>query len=37
METFVVDASVFPEVPSAVPNLTIMVIAERVADWLAEY
>lgn len=30
----VVDGSVFPTIPSAVPNLTIMMIAERVADWL---
>jgi choline dehydrogenase len=31
---YVVDASVFPIIPSAVPNLTVMMLAERVADWL---
>jgi choline dehydrogenase len=31
----VVDASVFPVVPRVVGNLTIMMIAERVAAWLA--
>jgi choline dehydrogenase len=31
---YVVDASVFPLIPSAVPNLTVMMLAERVADWL---
>jgi choline dehydrogenase len=31
---YLVDASVFPAVPSAVPNLTIMMLGERVADWL---
>jgi choline dehydrogenase len=31
---FVADASVFPTIPSAVPNLTVMMLAERVADWL---
>jgi choline dehydrogenase len=31
---FVVDASIFPTVPSVVPNLTIMMLGERVADWL---
>lgn len=33
---YVVDASVFPRIPSAVPNLTIMMLAERVADWLKD-
>lgn len=32
----VVDASVFPVVPRVVGNLTIMMIAERVAAWLSE-
>ena len=31
---YVVDASVFPNIPSAVPNLTVMMLGERVADWL---
>jgi choline dehydrogenase len=31
---YVVDASVFPTVPSAVPNLTVMMLGERVAGWL---
>lgn len=31
---FVADASVFPIIPSAVPNLTVMMLGERVADWL---
>jgi choline dehydrogenase len=31
---YVVDASVFPIIPSAVPNLTIMMLGERVAEWL---
>jgi choline dehydrogenase len=31
---WIVDASVFPTIPSVVPNLTVMMIAERVADWL---
>ncbi len=31
---YVVDASVFPRIPSAVPNLTVMMIGERVSDWL---
>jgi hypothetical protein len=29
-----VDASVFPVIPSATPNLTVMMLGERVADWL---
>lgn len=33
---YVVDASVFPMIPSAVPNLTVMMIAERVASWQFE-
>jgi choline dehydrogenase len=32
----VVDASVFPRIPSAVPNLTVMMLGERVADWLKD-
>jgi len=32
----VVDASVFPLVPRVVGHLTIMMIAERVAAWLAD-
>jgi choline dehydrogenase len=31
---YVVDASVFPTIPSAVPNLTVMMLGERLADWL---
>jgi choline dehydrogenase len=31
---YVADASVFPTIPSAVPNLTVMMLGERVADWL---
>jgi len=31
---YVADASIFPRIPSAVPNLTVMAVAERVADWL---
>ena len=31
---FVADASAFPTIPSAVPNLTVMMLVERVADWL---
>jgi choline dehydrogenase len=33
---YVVDASVFPTIPSAVPNLTVMMLGERVADWLKD-
>jgi choline dehydrogenase len=33
---YVVDASVFPTVPRVVPNLTIMMLGERAAGWLAE-
>jgi choline dehydrogenase len=32
---YVADASVFPSIPSAVPNLTVMMLGERVAEWLA--
>ena len=31
---WIVDASVFPAVPRVVPNLTVIMLAERVADWL---
>ncbi len=31
---YVADASVFPTIPSAVPNLTVMMLGERMADWL---
>lgn len=31
---YVADASAFPAIPSAVPNLTVMMLGERVADWL---
>jgi choline dehydrogenase len=31
---YVADASIFPRIPSAVPNMTVMMVAERVADWL---
>jgi choline dehydrogenase len=31
---YVVDASVFPIIPSAVPNLTVMMLGERVPEWL---
>jgi choline dehydrogenase len=30
----VADASIFPRIPGAVPNMTVMMVAERVADWL---
>jgi choline dehydrogenase len=30
----IVDASVFPFIPSAVPNLSVMMLGERVAKWL---
>jgi choline dehydrogenase-like flavoprotein len=30
----VVDTSVFPIIPSAVPNLTVMMRGEHVAEWL---
>jgi choline dehydrogenase len=32
---YVVDASVFPTIPSAVPNFTVMMLGERAAEWLA--
>jgi choline dehydrogenase len=31
---WVADASVMPAIPSVPPNLTTIMIAERVADWL---
>jgi choline dehydrogenase len=31
---YVVDASVFPTIPSAVPNLTVMMLSEKIADLL---
>jgi choline dehydrogenase len=31
---WVVDASVMPVIPRAVPNLTVIMLGERVADWL---
>jgi choline dehydrogenase len=33
---YVVDASVFPIIPSAVPNLTVMMLGERLAEWLTD-
>jgi choline dehydrogenase len=33
---YVVDASAFPLIPSAVPNLTVMMLAERAAEWLKQ-
>ena len=33
---WVVDASVMPSVPCAVPNLTVIMLAERVVAWLRE-
>ena len=33
---WLIDASVFPTVPSAVPNLTVIMLAERVAAWLRD-
>lgn len=33
---YVADASVFPTIPSAIPHLTVMMIAERVAAWHKE-
>jgi len=32
----VVDASVMPAIPRVVPNLSVIMIAERVADWLKQ-
>jgi choline dehydrogenase-like flavoprotein len=32
----VVDASVMPTIPGVPPNLTTIMIAERVADWLRQ-
>jgi len=34
---FVVDASVFPTMPSAVPNLTVMMLGERIAEGLKTF
>lgn len=34
---WVVDASVMPVIPRAVPNLTVIMLGERVADWLRGY
>ncbi len=34
---WVVDASVVPVVPRAVPNLTVIMLGERVADWLRRH
>jgi choline dehydrogenase len=31
---YVADASVFPLIPSATPNLTVMMLGERIAEWL---
>ena len=31
---YVIDASVFPIISSAAPNLTAMMLGERAADWL---
>jgi choline dehydrogenase len=33
---WIVDASVIPSVPRAVPNLTVIMLAERVAAWIQE-
>jgi choline dehydrogenase len=33
---WLIDASVFPSVPSAVPNLTVIMLAARVAAWLRD-
>jgi choline dehydrogenase len=33
---WVVDASVMPSIPRAVPNLTVIMLAERVAAWMRE-
>jgi len=33
---YLVDASIFPMIPSAVPNLTVMMLGERVAAWLKQ-
>lgn len=32
----VIDASVFPTLPQANPNLTVMLVAQRMADWAAQ-
>lgn len=33
---WVVDASVMPAIPHAVPNLTVIMLAERASEWLRE-
>lgn len=33
---WVVDASVMPTIPRAVPNLTVIMLAERASEWLRE-
>jgi choline dehydrogenase len=33
---WVVDASVMPAIPRAVPNLTVIMLAERASEWLRE-
>lgn len=33
---WLVDASVFPTVPRVVPHLTVIMLAKRVAAWLAK-
>ena len=33
---WIVDASVIPAVPRVVPNLTVIMMAERIAEWLSE-
>jgi choline dehydrogenase-like flavoprotein len=34
---YLADAPALPSFPSAVPNLTVMMLAERVADWSKSY
>jgi choline dehydrogenase-like flavoprotein len=31
---YLVDASVFPIIPSVVPNPTVMMLGKRIADWM---
>ena len=33
---WVVDASVLPTIPRTVPNLTVIMLAERASEWLRE-